>query len=243
MHQRVELRACPAPEVATSGRIPTDAERRRMTCCTALVSGPWRWPPSSATFGRPAGPWGSIPRPPTGWRTSSWTAPPPEVLRPRERRPPRMADQTSPLLLQRVVAFALGHPGFGPARIAAELATPSGWDLLSTNGVWRVRAATACPRAPCGMGWCPAPPPRHNRYVLSRRPSGTWTWTTQGSWCSWSAVASAGCPPPRARYGTTPPSLSRAPPPGPLSRSPGATLSHLDQRPGLHRRRRPGQRG
>jgi hypothetical protein len=27
-----------------------------------------------------------------------------------------------PLVEQRVVAFALGHPGFGPARIAAELA-------------------------------------------------------------------------------------------------------------------------
>ena len=47
----------------------------------------------------------------------------PEILRPRERRPPRMANQTSVLVEQRVVAFALGHPGFGPARIAAELAT------------------------------------------------------------------------------------------------------------------------
>jgi transposase len=63
----------------------------------------------------------------------------PEVLRPRERRPPRMANQTSPLVEQRVVAFALGHPGFGPARIAAELARPTwGGILLSTNGVWRV---------------------------------------------------------------------------------------------------------
>jgi hypothetical protein len=33
-----------------------------------------------------------------------------------------MANQTSVLVEQRVVAFALGHPGFGPARIAAELA-------------------------------------------------------------------------------------------------------------------------
>jgi hypothetical protein len=48
----------------------------------------------------------------------------PEILRPRERRVPRMANQTSPLVEQRVVAFALGHPGFGPARIAAELARP-----------------------------------------------------------------------------------------------------------------------
>ena len=48
----------------------------------------------------------------------------PEILRPRERRVPRMASATSPLIEQRVVAFALGHPGFGPARIAAELAQP-----------------------------------------------------------------------------------------------------------------------
>jgi hypothetical protein len=52
---------------------------------------------------------------------------------------PRMANQTSPLIEQRVVAFALGHPGFGPARIAAELAQPRwGGIQLSTNGVWRV---------------------------------------------------------------------------------------------------------
>jgi hypothetical protein len=34
----------------------------------------------------------------------------PEILRPRERRVPRMANQTSVLVEQRVVAFALGHP-------------------------------------------------------------------------------------------------------------------------------------
>jgi transposase-like protein len=49
----------------------------------------------------------------------------PEILRPRERRVPRMANATSVLVEQRVVAFALGHPGFGPARIAAELARPT----------------------------------------------------------------------------------------------------------------------
>ena len=48
----------------------------------------------------------------------------PEILRPRERRGPRMPNATSPLIEQRVVAFALGHPGFGPARISAELARP-----------------------------------------------------------------------------------------------------------------------
>jgi hypothetical protein len=47
-----------------------------------------------------------------------------EVLRPRERRRPQMPNQLSPLLEERIVAFALGHPGLGPRRIAAELARP-----------------------------------------------------------------------------------------------------------------------
>lgn len=63
----------------------------------------------------------------------------PEILRPRERRRPRMANQTSPFVEQRVVAFALGHPGFGPARISAELRREKwGGIVISTNGVHRV---------------------------------------------------------------------------------------------------------
>lgn len=46
------------------------------------------------------------------------------ILRPRERRAPRMRNATSPVVEQRVLAFVLGHPGFGPNRIAAELARP-----------------------------------------------------------------------------------------------------------------------
>src|SRR5690606_29010247 len=62
-----------------------------------------------------------------------------EMLRPRERRQPRMPNATPPFIEQRVVAFALGHPGFGPARIAAELARPKwGGIQLSANGVWRL---------------------------------------------------------------------------------------------------------
>jgi Integrase core domain/Helix-turn-helix domain len=37
-----------------------------------------------------------------------------EVLRPRERRAPRMPNQLSRLVEERIVAFALGHPGYGP---------------------------------------------------------------------------------------------------------------------------------
>ena len=63
----------------------------------------------------------------------------PEILRPRERRRPKMANQTSPFIEQRVVAFALGHPGFGPMRIAAELRREKwGGIVLSPNGVHRV---------------------------------------------------------------------------------------------------------
>jgi hypothetical protein len=62
-----------------------------------------------------------------------------EILRPRERRAPRMPNATPAFVEQRVLAFAFGHPGFGPNRIAAELARPKwGGIRLSPNGVWRV---------------------------------------------------------------------------------------------------------
>jgi transposase len=62
-----------------------------------------------------------------------------DILRPRERRRPKMPNQTSPFVEQRVLAFALGHPGFGPARISAELRRDKwGGIVLSTNGVHRV---------------------------------------------------------------------------------------------------------
>jgi transposase InsO family protein len=62
-----------------------------------------------------------------------------EMLRPRERRPPRMPNQTSQLVEQRVLAFALGHPGLGPRRISASLAQERwGGIVISPNGVWLV---------------------------------------------------------------------------------------------------------
>ena len=88
----------------------------------------------------------------------------PEILRPRERRGPRMPNATSPLVEQRVVAFALGHPGFGPARIAAELARPKwGGIVLSPNGVWRVLRrhglSTAAKRLGLVAGYAAPPEP------------------------------------------------------------------------------------
>ena len=76
-----------------------------------------------------------------------------------------MANATSPLVEQRVVAFALGHPGFGPARIAAELAQPRwGGIQLSTNGVWRVLSrhglATRARRYGLVAGYAAPPDPQ-----------------------------------------------------------------------------------
>src|SRR3954447_9955479 len=57
----------------------------------------------------------------------------------RERRRPRMPNQIGPHLEGRIIAFALGHPGYGPRRISAELAREK-WDgiRISEHGVWRV---------------------------------------------------------------------------------------------------------
>jgi transposase InsO family protein len=61
-----------------------------------------------------------------------------EMLRPRERRRPEMPNRLSPLVEQRIVAFALGQPGLGPRRISAQLAR-SEWGglIVSANGVYK----------------------------------------------------------------------------------------------------------
>jgi len=62
-----------------------------------------------------------------------------EMLRPRERRLPRMPNQVPPWLEEQVIAFALGHPGLGPRRIAAQLARPLwGGQVISASGVYKV---------------------------------------------------------------------------------------------------------
>ena len=61
-----------------------------------------------------------------------------EMLRPRERRRPQMPNQLSPLVEQRIVAFCLGHPGWGPKRVAARLARAEWGGLqVSANGVYK----------------------------------------------------------------------------------------------------------
>jgi transposase len=62
-----------------------------------------------------------------------------EALNVRERRRPRMPNEIGPHLAQRIVAFSLAHPGFGPRRISAELAREKwGGIRISEHGVWRV---------------------------------------------------------------------------------------------------------
>jgi transposase len=133
----------------------------------------------------------------------------PEILRPRERRVPRMANATSVLVEQRVVAFALGHPGFGPARIAVELARPKwGGIVLSANGVWRILRrhglSTRAKRYGLVAGYAAPPQPQRPAPVPERHLQSI----TPVSWSSSIACASAASRGPRGPCGSTPPSTS-----------------------------------
>src|SRR5215218_8448024 len=62
-----------------------------------------------------------------------------EMLRPRERRRPQMPNALPKMIEERIVSFALAHPGLGPKRVASELARPKwGGIVVSGNGVWKV---------------------------------------------------------------------------------------------------------
>jgi transposase InsO family protein len=62
-----------------------------------------------------------------------------EMLRPRERRAPRMPNQLSPVIEERILAFSIAHPGLGPRRISASLAQARwGGIIVSPSGVWKV---------------------------------------------------------------------------------------------------------
>ena len=62
-----------------------------------------------------------------------------EMLRPRERRQPRMPNQLPPRIEERIISFSLGHPGLGPRRVAAQLALPMwGGVVVSASGVLKV---------------------------------------------------------------------------------------------------------
>jgi transposase len=102
-----------------------------------------------------------------------------EILRPRERRRPRLPNQLSPFVEERIVAFALGHPGFGPRRIAGELGQERwGGIIVSHNGVWRCLRRhglnTRAKRLSLVAGYAaPYQPPREaepERHVEAKRP-------------------------------------------------------------------------
>src|SRR5918996_316003 len=61
-----------------------------------------------------------------------------EVLRPRERRRPRMPNALPAMVEERILAFAIAHPGLGPRRVASELRREKwGGVAVSANGGWR----------------------------------------------------------------------------------------------------------
>lgn len=87
-----------------------------------------------------------------------------EILRPRERRRPQMPNSIPVLIEQRIVAYALGHPGQGPARISLELARDKwGGFVVSAAGVWRVLKrhglSTKAKRLALVAGYAAAPEP------------------------------------------------------------------------------------
>jgi transposase InsO family protein len=97
-----------------------------------------------------------------------------EALKVRERRRPRQPNEIGPHLEQRIVAFSLAHPGFGPRRVSAELAREKwGGIRISEHGVWRVLcrmglntrtkrlALIARHRDPYERAPSPPPPARH----------------------------------------------------------------------------------
>src|SRR6266508_6144470 len=102
-----------------------------------------------------------------------------EVLRPRERRRPQMPNQLPAMVEERLVAFALAHPGLSPRRIAAELRRPKwGGIIVSANGVWRCLRRhclnTRARRLSLVAGYrAPYEPPREpqpERHVQAERP-------------------------------------------------------------------------
>jgi hypothetical protein len=90
-----------------------------------------------------------------------------------------MPNQLSPLVEQRILAFSLAHPGFGPRRIAAELGRPRwGGLVVSSNGVWRCLSrhglSTRARRLGLVAGyrapWAPAREPEAEPHIEVERP-------------------------------------------------------------------------
>ena len=124
-----------------------------------------------------------------------------EILRPRERRRPRLPNQLSPFLEERIVAFALGHPGFGPRRIASELRREHWGGIVVITASGAVSADTASTRARSDSPWSRATQPLTSR-PGSPRPSATSRLRGPASWSAWTVSSSAGSQARRDRSGS-----------------------------------------
>ena len=102
-----------------------------------------------------------------------------EILRPRERRAPRMPNQLPPFLEQKVIAFALGYPGMGARRVAYSLGQERwGGMQISHNGVQRVLRRhglqTRRRRLSLIAGYASPPEPERRpepvRHIVAERP-------------------------------------------------------------------------
>jgi transposase InsO family protein len=112
-----------------------------------------------------------------------------EALRVRERRRPRMPNELGPHLEQRILAFSLAHPGFGPKRISAELARER-WAAFGSHPTASGAAcvATASTRGRVGSPWSPATPPAMSESLPLPSPSVTSRLPAPASWSGSTAV-------------------------------------------------------
>jgi len=101
-----------------------------------------------------------------------------EVLRPRERRAPRMPNQIPPWQEKQILALALANPGLGPRRLAAQLAVEQTL-TVSASGVLRVLRRhgleTRLRRLSLVSGYAAPPQPERplppvNRHLEARQP-------------------------------------------------------------------------
>jgi transposase len=139
-----------------------------------------------------------------------------EMLRPRERRAPRMPNQLSPVIETRILAFAIAHPGLGPRRISASLAQERwGGIVVSHNGVWRVLRRHGLSRRIARLslvaGYAAPPGPE----PLEPEPDATSRSTTPESWWASTVSMLVGSAAPAVGSGSTPPSTWPPPAPGP----------------------------
>lgn len=124
------------------------------------------------------------------------------MLRPRERRVPQMPNALPKMVEERIVSFAIAHPGLGPKRVSSELAREKwGGIIVSPNGVWKVLCRhglnTRAKRLALIAGYAaPYEPP------AIPAPSSTSTSTGPARWSGSIASTSVDCAAPTARSGS-----------------------------------------